>query len=295
MTGNMLCSHPEIAADCACVLGEGPLWHQVENCLLWTDIPTGRLFRYHAETKTHEQIYSGRPVGGLTLQRDGSLLLFKNRGTITCWKEGQETTLVRQIPAELGLRFNDVIADPRGRVFCGTFSDATPGRLYRLDSDGSLTLLLDGIGCSNGLAFTTDRRSLFYTDSVKRAIYRFNYDESDGSIHDQRMFYQAPASDGLPDGCTLDSEDCLWYAAWGGAALVRLDPHGKPLARISVPAAKVTSLAFGGPDLRDIYITSAEGERRNHADPWAGALFRLRSAVAGKLEFHSDVNMPVNS
>lgn len=289
--GDKLCSDPAVAADCACILGENPLWHAAENCLLWTDIATGRLFRYRLGTGTHEQIYCGRPVGGFTLQRDGSLLLFKDRGTITCWRQGQESTLVRQIEAELKFRFNDVIADPQGRVFCGTVADREPGRLYRLDPDGSLTLLLDGIGCSNGLAFSGDRKSLFFTDSTKHCIYRFDYDESDGSIRNQRIFHQAPVSDGMPDGCTLDAEDCLWYAAWGGAALVRLDPNGKPAARVSIPAENVTSLAFGGPDLSDIYVTSGGGHSRSQTTPLNGALFCLRSSIAGRREFHSNIDV----
>jgi sugar lactone lactonase YvrE len=138
-------------ADYACAVGENPLWNATEKKLLWTDITGGLLFRYDPEDGKHERVYSGRPVGGFTIQQDGSLLLFKDRGTITCWNGPEEITVVSEIPAERNLRFNDVIADPAGRVFCGTYTDGLKGRLYRLDIDGSLTMILDGTGCSNGM------------------------------------------------------------------------------------------------------------------------------------------------
>ena len=285
-------SEPEVIIDHAFSIGENPLWHADEARLLWTDIPRGRMFRYDPDLKRYEQFYEGRPVGGFTIQNDGALLLFKDRGTITCWNRGDERTIVPEIPAERQLRFNDVMADPAGRVFCGTYTEGLLGRLYRLDCDGSLTLLLDGIGCSNGMAFTPDRTGLFYTDSLAHSIYRFDYEESDGSIRNQRVFYSVPRNQGLPDGCTVDSEGYLWCALWGGSAIVRLDPKGRVDATVPIAAHKVTSLTFAGHDLRDIYITSAGGDSRTDADPLAGALFRLRSPVAGKPEFFSKVAVP---
>ena len=113
---------PELIADYQCVVGEGPLWHEDEQRVYWTDIVTGRLFRYDPASGHHEQIYSGEQVGGFTLQEDGALLLFMERGKIATWRDGTLTTLIDEIPAERPTRFNDVIADPRGRIFCGTIS-----------------------------------------------------------------------------------------------------------------------------------------------------------------------------
>lgn len=292
MTNLPLCTEPELVADYACGVGENPLWHPAEQLLLWTDITGGRLFRFDPATGVHKQFYSGRPVGGFTIQQDGSLLLFKDRGTITRWSSGCESTIVSEIPDERELRFNDVIADPQGRVFCGTYTDGHLGRLYRLDIDGTLSKLLDDIGCSNGMAFTADLKTLFYTDSLAHAIYAFDYDQADGSIRNQRIFHEVPESEGLPDGCTLDSEGCLWFACWGGSCLVRLNPGGREIARILIPAKKTTSLIFAGPALMDIYVTSEGGKHRNHSDPYAGALFHLRCSVPGKLEFLSNVAVP---
>src|SRR5215831_17419022 len=111
---------PELVADHACVVGEGPLWHPDERRLYWVDIGRGRLFRYDPATSGHEMVYEGEAVGGFTVQADGALLLFMARGAVKIWRDGQLTTVIDELPDERTTRFNDVIADPAGRVFCGT-------------------------------------------------------------------------------------------------------------------------------------------------------------------------------
>ena len=163
---------PRAVADYGCVTGENPLWHPTEKRVYWTDIPTGRLFRYDPATGEHEQCYDGEQVGGFTLQPDGALLLFMARGAIALWRDGDMTTLIDEIPAERESRFNDVIADPAGRVFCGTMpTEHSLGRLYRLDLDGATTPVIEHVHCSNGMGFTADRKTMYYTDSGVRRIY----------------------------------------------------------------------------------------------------------------------------
>ena len=175
---------PELIADYQCVIGEGPLWHPGEKRVYWTDIPMGRMFRYDPANEVHEQVYEGDVVGGFTIQEDGSLLLFLAMGAIAIWREGQLRYVYEEIPNERETRFNDVIADPAGRVFCGTMSTPDrPGRLYRLDADGQLTQVLDDVDISNGMGFTPDRTQMYYTDSPKREIYLFDYDREYGRHH----------------------------------------------------------------------------------------------------------------
>jgi D-xylono/L-arabinono-1,4-lactonase len=286
-------SAPELIADYACHTGENPLWHPTECRLYWCDIPTGRLFRYDPAIGQHEQIYAGRPVGGFTFQADGGLLLFMDRGTIASWRDGMLTDWLAEIPTERESRFNDVIADPKGRVFCGTMStEQSKGRLYRLDLDGSLHLVLEGIGCSNGMAFTQDRKGFYYTDSFAREIYRFDYDEADGSILNQRIFARFTEGEGLPDGATLDSEGHLWSALWDGGCIVRLSAEGGIAERIVLPVPKTSSLTFGGEDLSELYITTAGGNEKELDGPLAGSLFRLASKYKGLPEFFSRIAGP---
>ncbi len=280
---------PEIVADYRCQVGEGPMWHPMEKRVYWVDIPAGRMFRYDPATGKHEQCYQGRQVGGFTVQADGSLLLFMDRGSVAIWHNGRLTYVIDEIPEERETRFNDVIADPAGRVFCGTMpTRERPGRLYRLDTDGSITRILDGIGISNGMGFTLDRKRMYYTDSRARTIYLFDYDEKTGHLSNQRVFLQTPEGQGIPDGMTVDAEGYVWSARWDGSALYRFTPDGVEERRVQFPA-KVSSVIFGGEDLTDMYVTTAGGQNKAQEGHGAGALFRLNLGIKGLPEFLSRV------
>jgi sugar lactone lactonase YvrE len=283
---------PELIADYQCQTGEGPMWHPDEQRVYWCDIPAGRLFRYDPAMGEHELCYEGVPVGGFTVQADGALLFFMTKGTVKIWREGELTTVVDEIPDERETRFNDVIADPAGRVFCGTMPTRDRlGRLYRLDPDGTLTTVLDGIGCSNGMGFTPDRKRMYYTDSHKREIYLFDYDRATGELDNQRVFVQTPEGEGIPDGMTVDAEGCVWSARWNGGCLVRYTPDGVEERRIAFPALKVSSVIFGGPDYTDMYVTTAGGNHKAEEGEGAGALFRLNLGIKGVSEFRSRIGL----
>lgn len=283
---------PELIADYACRTGEGPLWHPQEKRLYWADIPAGRLFRYDPASGHHEACYSGEVVGGFTVQADGALLLFMARGAVKVWRDGAMETVLEEIPDERESRFNDVIADPEGRVFCGTMPGPDRlGRLYRLDTDGTIHVVLEDIGCSNGLGFTPDLAQIYYTDSPTRNIYRFDYDRSTGEISNQKVFVQTPEGEGMPDGMTVDAEGCVWSARWDGGCLVRYGLDGNEDRRIPFPAKKVSSVTFAGDDYGDMYVTTAGGDNKPEEGEGAGGLFRLRSGVTGREEFTSRVNL----
>jgi len=282
---------PILVADYQCICGEGPLWHPDEKRVYWVDIPTGRLFRYEPATGKHEQCYQGEMIGGFTIQDDGALLLFMARGAVKIWREGQLTTVIEEIPDERNSRFNDVIADPAGRVFCGTMpTKERLGRLYRLDTDGKLTKLLEEIGCSNGMGFTPDRKWMYYTDSPKYEIYLFDYDQASGDISNQRVFVRTPKDEGTPDGMTVDAEGHVWGARWDGGCLVRHAPDGTEVLRVQFPAKKVSSVIFGGDDYTDIYVTTAGGNNKDTEGWGAGGLFCLNLGIRGVPEFRSRVH-----
>ena len=285
---------PELIADYECVTGEGPLWHPLEKRLYWVDITKGRIFRFDPATGKHEMCYEGEKVGGFTIQKDGSLLLFRTKGNVVIWKNGKTTTVVKKIPEEREHRFNDVIADPNGRVFCGTYSEEwKPGRLYRLDTDGSITKILDNVGCSNGMGFTLDQKQIYFTDSrPAKTIYLFDYDRKTGVVSNQRVFIKVPAAEeGVPDGMTVDAEGYIWSATWDGWLLKRYTSQGTKERSIRFPAKQVSSVTFGGEDLKDIYVTTAGGNNKVENGPGAGALFRLRLGIKGVPEFFSRIQI----
>lgn len=283
----------ELIADPTLQTGENPLWHPAEKKLYFTDIPTGRLFRYDPTSDRTEQIYAGDAVGGFTFQADGSLLLFMARGRIARWQAGELTSLIDEIPAERESRFNDVIADSQGRVFCGTMpSGKRGGRLYRLERDLGLVPLVENIQISNGMGFTRDDKQFYYTESAAHKIYLFDYNQATGALTNQRVWRDFSADPGVPDGMTVDSEGCLWSARWDGSGIFRYSPTGDLLETFALPAKKVSSLCFGGDDFRDLYITTAlDGGTKAEEGAGAGALFRLRVDVTGVPEFYSRINL----
>ena len=198
--------------------------------------------------------------------------------------------MIEALPGEEDSRFNDVIADPAGRVFCGTMPAGDRlGRLYRLDTDGAIAPVLEGIDISNGMGFTPDRRGMYYTVSNRRTISLFDYDRETGALMNERPFVRTPAGEGIPDGMTIDAEGYVWSARWDGSVLVRYAPDGREDRRIAFPAKKVSSAIFGGPDYADLYVTTAGGNRKDEEGPGAGALFRLRPGVRGVPEFASRI------
>lgn len=281
-------------ADYQCVVGEGVLWHPDERRVYWVDILTGRIFRYDPQSKQHEQIYTGPQVGGLTIQEDGSLILFGERGSICHWRDGRLTTLIDEIAFDRDSRFNDMIADPAGRVFCGTMAGPNhAGRLYRFDPDHSLTVVLEDIHVPNGLGFTPDRRGLYFTDTMRRTIYHFDYDQATGNLTNQRIFAQVPErpEEGLPDGMTVDRDGYVWSARWDGGVVVRYAPDGREVGRLAFPARKVASAAFGGDDYGDLYVITAGGDKKATDGAAAGALFHCRPGAFGSPEFRSRIKV----
>jgi D-xylonolactonase len=291
---------PQIVVDYANRLGEGPLWHRLEKRLYWLDITEGRVFRLDPATGEHELFFQGeQKIGGYTVQEDGALLLFMEEGAVALLRDGVLDYVIAGLPEERGMRFNDVIADPAGRVFCGTMhldSDKAmlgerTGKLYRLDIDGSISPVLEGTRIPNGMGFTPDRKRMYYTESADRTIYQYDYDEASGSISSRRVFVETPKGEGVPDGMTVDAEGYVWSARAGGSVLCRYTPEGVEERSIRFPARIVSSVTFGGPDLTDIYITTIGGDNRAQEGPGAGALFRVRAGVQGVPEFFSRVRL----
>ncbi|NMC79141.1 MAG: SMP-30/gluconolactonase/LRE family protein [Chloroflexi bacterium] len=283
-----------LIANYDCITGEGPLWHPLEKRLYWADINTARIFRYDPASDKHEQVSSGEHLGGFTIQADGKLLLFGRNGSVRTWQEGVIETIVDHIEGEEGCTFNDVIADPKGRVFCGTLpGKGHLGSLYRLDLDGSVTRLFGGIGCSNGMGFTADLKQMYYTDSTAGKIYVFDYDVESGALSNRRDLVSVDIkTEGLPDGLTVDTDGNIWSARWDGNSVFKFAPDGTQLDRIYFTARKCSSVTFGGDDLMDMYVTTAIGaEGKEGEGEGAGGLFCVRPGVRGVPEYFSRIKL----
>ena len=288
----------DVIADYANHCGEGPLWHAAEKKLYWCDIPTGRLFRYDPAKKTHEQVYTDRTVGGFTIQADGSLLLFRDKGNVVTWRDGAvQKTIIDSVPELLDTRFNDVVAAPDGTVFCGTMSSKTiKGRLHRLHRDGRLEVLLTDQGTPNGMGFTPDLSKMYYNDSGKAVTWLFDYDRTTGQLSQQRVFNDATTSGdpGRPDGLVVDGKGHVWIARWEGSCVIEFSPDGKKLREIAIGARNVTSLIFGGDKLDQMFVTSAGGDKKNDPQhgPTAGATFLVTGhGTTGQTEFLSRIGL----
>ena len=276
----------EPVGDVTATLGEGPYWIPDDECLLWVDIKEGRLHRTDVTSGVTDSVKldavaAAFPVvGGGVLTAGGHQLTLRSPA-------GEPARVVAELPAREGTRFNDGAVDPAGRVWIGTMhlGESDPvGELYRLNRDGTLSPVVRKVTISNGLGWSPDGSRLYYVDSPSRKIDVFDYDPASGEAFRRRVFADLRYADGVPDGLTVDADGCVWVAMWGGAALRRFTPAGKPDAMLPVPVSQPTSCAFGGPDLSDLYVTTASvglSEDVRAAQPLAGRLLRLRPGPFG--------------
>ncbi len=283
----------EVIADEACRCGEGPIWHVAQGRLYWLDNVTGRLFWYDPKTNHHELALQYDGIAAATVQVDGSLLLFGRACGVWRWDGGEPTVVVEPTPGES--RFNDVAADPKGRVFAGSMPVPDPdnpgktlrlGTLYRFDPDGSRHEVEHDLGCSNGIGFSPDLTLMYFVDSVTHQIFVYDYNPDTGEIRNRRVFAEVDHA-WSPDGLTVDAEGCVWCAMWNGSRVIRFSPDGEPIRTIMLPTPMASSVMFGGPGLDELYITSAGGQDKQKNGQHAGALFRVRPGMHGKPEFLS--------
>lgn len=270
-------------------LGEGPIWHASEQALYWTDIERAHYHRFHPGTGAHEIVRVGQKVGALAFRKSGGLVLAAEHG-FAIWEvsEGKSRPFGEVSRGEVPTRFNDGAVDARGRFWAGTLVGETGNSLYRLDANGTIRCMDTGFGIPNGIGWSLDNRVMYFTDSATSRIYAYAFELETGEIRDRRVLVDSSERPGVPDGLTVDAEDHLWSARWEAGCVERYDPEGKLVLTVNVPARYPTSVAFGGPELSDLYITSAllevpPAERVNH--PVDGDLFRFKCGVKGREEY----------
>jgi len=279
------------ASDAKCELAENPLWHPGQHCVYWTDIPAGKIYRLNVLSGKEDIIYHGDPVGGFTFQQNDALLLFRVKDIAILNPNGCVSPL-REFSDKGMLRFNDVIADPEGRVFAGTMGTHPDAGLYRMDLDGTIAKLFSGTGCSNGMGFSPDLKTFYWTCSTTRQIFRFDYNRDSGAITNRTVFFSAKENDGIPDGLTVDVEGCIWSARWAGASVVRHAVDGTVLNSIQYPVTNITSVCFGGEKRDQLFVTAAR-DLDKKSEP-VTALFQSSSNVQGIGEFRSRIGLPLS-
>lgn len=293
----------ETAVERADLLGESPLWHPGEKALYWLDIKAPALRRLDPVTGAVTDWPLPQETGSIALRRDGGFVAGMRDGfaTLTPGLDGSLSVVPIADPESdrPDNRLNDGKCDRQGRFWAGSFHDPhgmpDPGPrtrapvsvLYRLDPDRSCHRMLGGILVSNSLCWSPDGRVMYFADSPTRAIRAWDYDPARGAIANPRVFAQLPESGGTPDGSTVDAEGYLWNAQFGGGKVVRYAPDGSVNREITMPVTRPTCCAFGGADLKTLYVTSGRvmaGASELAAEPLAGALFAVRCDVPGLVE-----------
>ena len=291
MTPEVVWTHPDRC-------GEGPLWDWCESRLLWTDIPANVVCSLDPATGRVERLVEGVNVSAIALHEGGGLVLAGECG-LHLFHNGRVRPLLERWCDE-PLTCNDILAGPHGRLYAGTLhwgeEMERPGRLYLLHGT-TIEIVEEGLELANGVALSPDDTVLYLADSALRRIYAYDVAPATGRLSNRRTLGTLTTEEGLPDGLTCDAEGHVWCACWYGGRVLRFDPDGRRERAVPLPVAQVSSLAFGGPDLADLYVTTA-------ADPWpsrlapptwdplapqGGSLYRVPSPARGRREHRADL------
>jgi sugar lactone lactonase YvrE len=268
------------------LLGEGPAWFPHEAVLRFVDIKRGLLHRFDPASQTGDTLAVGGKPSFVVPAMDGGLLVGSEHGVFRL-KDGRLSNCVAVISQPEGNRTNDATVDSRGRLWFGTMDDGeqhATGALWCLDR-GNLSCAGGQAVVTNGPAVNSEGSLLYHVDSGSRTIWRFAIGEQPGVARGE-VFLQLGEEAGHPDGVVVDSEDCLWVALWDGWGVRRYAPDGTFLAQVALPCARVTKLAFGGPDLSTAFVTTARVGLDAAAlaeQPLAGSLFAFDAPAPGRV------------
>ncbi len=285
----MLTESVALAVDAHAILGEGPIWDDRSRDLVWVDILGRRIYRYQPGTGQCAESVMPSHVSLVALRASGGFVVGLKPGFAALAESGEVEMLVPFL-ADPSLRLNDGRVDSRGRLWAGTMSYAQKpqaGALYRLDAGFGLAPVVERVTISNGLGWSPRDDLMYYIDTPTRRVDVFDFDPPSGSLENRRPFVEIEEPGFFPDGMTVDTDGYVWVCLWGGGAVHRYDPDGALDRRVLLPVTQVTSCAFGGVGLEDLYITSAAtdldaGELARQ--PLAGGLFVGRPGGRGRLE-----------
>lgn len=272
-------------------LGEAAIWHVASQRLLWIDLLQPRLFTHDPATGTTlvKEIKLASPLGAIVATTNPDLLIVSHLHGLSTLNINTCATAFFSAP-ERGrdaIIYNDCKCDRFGRLWVGTSharEQEARGALWCVLPNGEAYLGDAGFAVSNGPAFSLDGATMFFNDSAGRKTFAYDVSADDPHPRNRRVFVEYAGDEGMPDGLTVDAEDCLWVAHWGGARITRISPNGQRLNTIAVPAPHVTTVGFGGAHLETLYITSARdglSEEVLNTWPQSGDLFSCEPGVGG--------------
>jgi sugar lactone lactonase YvrE len=277
------------------LLGEGPFWDEESQKLTLVDIIGKLVLEYDADGRETAAWPMPDVVSTAIPRRngDGFLVTLRDGAYLFDPKSGGLKKLASP-DADPGNRSNEARTDPSGRLWLGTMQynvgpngeglpiDRSSGTLSVVTADGKTKRMLSGIGISNTLCFSPDRRFLYFADTMLGMIFRYRY-EADGPALSEKQTFSDIKGHGAPDGSAIDEDGFLWNARWGGSAIIRFAPDGSVDRVIEVPMKQPTSCVFGGPDRRTLFVTSAaEGLKDRGPDSLDGATLRAQADVVGE-------------
>jgi sugar lactone lactonase YvrE len=277
----------EVVLHIPTILGEGPLWSQQEEVLYWLDIFRPSINRFNPRTAANEITQLSEPIYALGLGKKGSFIASLESGFAILSTQGTTKQLLSNPIAGQRVNFNDGKVDDKGRFWSGTMArdwKSPIGVLYQVDNDGHSHEMEKGIVLSNGIAWSPDRKIMYFTDFGKRCIFAYEFELESGQIAARRPIIRFHENEGSPDGITVDAEGGIWVAHWDGWCVTRHSPDGAVIGKIGVPVPRPTSVMFGGRDLDTLYITSARmhlSDAELSAAPLSGALFAVKPGVRG--------------
>jgi sugar lactone lactonase YvrE len=270
-------------------VGECPRWHPLEKALYWVDIYEPSLNRFDPRTGENRKWPMPERIGCFGFRRGGGFIAGMQSGIFLVDVEKEVTThrIFAYEPGNPESRFNDGRCDPGGRFWAGTMNesmDKRVGALFRVDHDLKCTKMVDHLIVPNGMAFSPDGRTMYHSDSRQDYVFAWDFNAATGDIANQRIFLAMDIQEGRPDGAAVDAEGYYWICHIGGWHLARYSPEGKIDRVIGIPVQRPTMCAFGGPDLKTLYITTAKyplSETALRKQPLAGGLFAFDAGVAG--------------
>jgi len=279
--------YAEPALKLECNVGEGPFWDEIEQKLYFVDIVNKQIKIFSPTSKLVETVQFNQEIGAVFLDQKSNLIVAARDGIFVATRDGVLETLLAPIELEdTSIRTNDAKCDANGRMWVGTMAfDFTPGAaaLFSFDSK-DLKKVVPDLTVSNGIGWSLDKKIMYFIDSPTKRVDIFDFDLKSGELRNRRPFLLLGDLDAFPDGLTTDEDGGVWVALFGGGEVRRFDSQGTLTHIVEIPVKQVTSCCFGGGDMSELYITTAQNGMDSDSlirEPLAGSLFRAKTSFKG--------------